>query len=200
MDAALRDLGELIAASLGEAVTSTEVSTGELVIHAEANQIVKVLTYLRDDANCRFKLLVDVCGVDYPENEQRFEIVYNLLSLTHNSRVRVKIATDEETPVPSVIGVFSSANWFEREIWDLLGVYFTDHPDLRRLPRSVAEPKAHVRAHLGHRLDARRAERGRGRRGRGCVPRARREPHRRVRGSDPPGRRTDLRAHVPDAV
>ena len=111
MDAALRDLGELIAASLGEAVTSTEVSTGELVIHAEANQIVEVLTYLRDDANCRFKLLVDVCGVEYPENEQRFEIVYNLLSLTHNSRVRVKIATDEETPVPSVIGVFSSANW-----------------------------------------------------------------------------------------
>ena len=133
MDAALRDLGELIAASLGEAVTSTDVSGGELVVHAKADQIVKVLTYLRDDANCRFKLLVDVCGVDYPENDLRFEIVYNLLSLTHNTRVRVKIATNEDTPVPSVIGVFSSANWFEREIWDLLGVYFTDHPDLRRL-------------------------------------------------------------------
>ena len=78
-------------------------------------------------------MLIDVCGVDYPEREQRFEVVYNLLSLKHNQRIRVKVATDEETPVPSVVGVFSSAGWYEREAWDLYGIFFSDHPDLRRI-------------------------------------------------------------------
>lgn len=133
MNAALKDLAELVTVSLDEVVTSADVRGGELVIHARAQHIVKVLTYLRDDVNCQFGLLMDICGVDYPEKAQRFEIVYNLLSLTHNTRIRIKIFTDENTPVPSVIGVFSTANWFEREIWDLLGVYFTDHPDLRRI-------------------------------------------------------------------
>jgi NADH-quinone oxidoreductase subunit C len=92
-----------------------------------------VLTYLRDQPNCQFKMLVDLCGVDYPEREQRFEVVYHLLSLKHNQRIRVKVATDEATPVPSVTGVFGSANWYEREVWDMYGIYFADHPDLRRL-------------------------------------------------------------------
>ena len=94
---------------------------------------MRVLTYLRDQPNCQFKMLVDVCGVDYPEREQRFEVVYHLLSLKHNQRIRVKVATDEVTPVPSVTGVFGSANWYEREVWDMYGIYFADHPDLRRL-------------------------------------------------------------------
>jgi NADH-quinone oxidoreductase subunit C len=92
-----------------------------------------VLGFLKDDANCRFQQLVDICGVDYPEREERFEIVYNLLSVTQNQRVRVKVATDEATPVPSATGVFRSAGWFERETWDLFGVFFSDHPDLRRI-------------------------------------------------------------------
>ena len=133
MDAALKDLGELISASLGDVVTDVHFQNGELVVLARRDSIAKVLTYLRDDANCQFKTLMDVCGVDYPGEEERFEVVYNLLSLAHNLRVRVKITTDEDTPVPSVISVFNSANWFEREAWDMYGIYFSDHPDLRRL-------------------------------------------------------------------
>jgi NADH-quinone oxidoreductase subunit C len=78
-------------------------------------------------------MLVDVTAADYPEREERFEIVYNLLSLSHNQRIRLKTSTDENTPVPSVVGLFSAAGWFEREVWDMFGVFFTDHPDLRRL-------------------------------------------------------------------
>jgi len=89
--------------------------------------------FLRDDPNCQLKQLVDICGVDYPEKRERFCIVYNLLSLVHNQRVRIKVWTDEEEPIPSALEVFRSANWYEREIWDLFGVYFSDHPDLRRL-------------------------------------------------------------------
>jgi NADH-quinone oxidoreductase subunit C len=92
-----------------------------------------VLIYLRDQPNCQFKMMVDLCGVDYPEREERFEVVYHLLSLKHNQRVRVKVTTDEGTPVPSVTGVFGAANWYEREVWDMYGVYFAEHPDLRRL-------------------------------------------------------------------
>ncbi len=133
MDAALRDLGELISASLGDAVSDFHVRNGELAVEVKRDSIVKVLSFLRDDVNCQFKLLVDICGVDYPSEEERFEVVYNLLSLTHNIRVRVKITTDEDTPVPSVIDVYNSANWMERETWDMYGIYFTGHPDLRRI-------------------------------------------------------------------
>ncbi|MBY0430201.1 MAG: NADH-quinone oxidoreductase subunit C, partial [Rhodospirillales bacterium] len=80
-----------------------------------------------------FKQLMDLCGIDYPQREQRFEVVYHLLSMKHNQRIRVKAPTDEDTPVPSVTGVFSAANWFEREAWDMYGIFFADHPDLRRL-------------------------------------------------------------------
>ncbi len=133
MEAALKDLGELIAVSLSDSVASTEVAHSELVLHARRDSIVKVLTFLRDDVNCQFKQLVDVCGVDYPEDEERFEVVYNLLSMTHNIRVRVKVRTNEDEPVPSVLGVFNAANWFEREAWDMYGIFFSGHPDLRRL-------------------------------------------------------------------
>ena len=133
MDLALKDLGDYVAEALPQEVLGTEIELDELMVRARRDLIVKVLTFLRDDVNCRFQQLMDLCGVDYPEREKRFEVVYNLLSLTHNMRVRVKVETDEETPVPSVSGVFSSATWWEREAWDLFGIYFSEHPDLRRI-------------------------------------------------------------------
>ena len=133
MTQALRDLGEFIAAQQPAAVTRHEVRHNELMMWTARSQIVRLLTFLRDDSNCLFKLLVDICGVDYPDREERFEVVYNLLSLKHNQRVRVKLTTTEDDPVPSVAGVFKTANWFEREAWDMFGVFFADHPDLRRI-------------------------------------------------------------------
>ena len=133
MNQALQDLGEFISTAMPRDVVAAEQILDELVITARAGSIVKLLTFLRDDTHCQFRQLVDLCGVDYPERDERFEVVYNLLSLSHNQRIRVKIAADEETPVPSVSGVFSAAGWYERETWDLYGIYFSDHPDLRRL-------------------------------------------------------------------
>jgi NADH-quinone oxidoreductase subunit C len=129
----LKELGDQIAAGLPADVIQTETVRGELILWAERSAIVRVLTFLRDDPRLLFKQLVDLCGVDYPDRAERFEVVYNLLSIKHNHRVRVKVAANETEPVPSVTGVFSSANWYERETWDLFGVYFSDHPDLRRL-------------------------------------------------------------------
>ena len=133
MDEGLKELGDHVAASLPGAVTGTSIALQELMLQVDAAQVVKVMTFLRDDANCQFRVLVDICGVDYPERGQRFDVVYNLLSLTHNQRIRVKVRTDEDTPVPSVTGVFATAGWFEREAWDMYGILFTGHPDLRRL-------------------------------------------------------------------
>ena len=133
MDQALQDLGETIRAALPADVTGATVFKGELMIDVPAGSIVKVLAFLRDNPDCLFRQLVDLCGVDYPERAQRFDVVYNLLSLRHNQRIRVKVQTDEFTPVPSVAGIFSCANWFEREAWDLYGILFSDHPDLRRI-------------------------------------------------------------------
>jgi NADH-quinone oxidoreductase subunit C len=130
---ALAELGAYVAAAQPDKVSASSVANGELTLQAPATEVVKLLTFLRDDANCQFKQVISVCGVDWPQRERRFDVVYNLLSLTHNQRIRVKVETDEATPVPSVTGVFSSANWYEREVWDLLGVMFADHPDLRRL-------------------------------------------------------------------
>jgi NADH-quinone oxidoreductase subunit C len=133
MDLALRDLGEYIADSLKEDVLESRLVNDELVLCARRESIVRVLTFLRDDVNCQFKLLVDVCGVDRPQREERFDVVYNLLSLTQNNRIRVKVTVGEDVPVPSATRVFSSANWWEREAWDLFGIPFSDHPDLRRI-------------------------------------------------------------------
>ncbi|MDP6787208.1 MAG: NADH-quinone oxidoreductase subunit C [Rhodospirillales bacterium] len=133
MDLALQDLGEYIAAALPQEIVETQLDHDELSLVTQRGAVVSVLTFLRDDVNCQFQQLLDVCGVDFPGREQRFEVVYNLLSLTHNRRIRVKVRTDEETPVPSATGVFSSANWWERETWDLMGILFSDHPDLRRI-------------------------------------------------------------------
>jgi len=129
----IEEIGAQIAEGLGAAVLSTEVVNGELTVNAERDSIVKTLTFLRDNVNCQFKQLMDVCGVDYPERENRFDVVYHLLSMTQNTRVRVTVQTDEATPVPSACSVFNSASWFEREAWDLYGIFFAGHPDLRRI-------------------------------------------------------------------
>jgi NADH-quinone oxidoreductase subunit C len=129
----LRELGSYIASALPTAVLGTEVRGGELSVRVHRSAIAKVLTHLRDDSNCQFSQLIDICGVDYPDNDERFEIVYHLLSMKQNQRVRIKLTADEESPVPSVSAVFPCANWFEREAWDMYGVFFSDHPDLRRI-------------------------------------------------------------------
>jgi NADH-quinone oxidoreductase subunit C len=133
MSAHLQELGEHVAASLGSAILDRQIAYGELTVVAEAQKIIEVLRFLRDDPRCLFVSFVDICGVDYPGRERRFDVVYHLLSPRHNARIRVKVETDEVTPVPSVIDVFPAANWFERETYDLYGVMFTDHPDMRRL-------------------------------------------------------------------
>ncbi len=133
MSEALRELGDYIAKALSEEVTGSAVALGELTVRIHRPAVVRVMTFLRDDSNCQCKCLMDVCGVDYPERDERFEVVYNLLSLNHNLRIRVTLSCDAETPVPSVTSIFSSAGWWEREAWDLYGIYFSDHPDLRRI-------------------------------------------------------------------
>ena len=133
MAEALNVLADLVRGKLAPDLVGAEVKLGELTVLVSRPAIVKVLRTLRDDSDFRFTVLVDLCGVDWPEREQRFDVVYHLLSLTRNQRIRVKVMTDEDTPVPSVTGVFSSAGWYEREAWDLYGILFSDHPDLRRL-------------------------------------------------------------------
>lgn len=127
------DLLEYVTDRIGPALVDSKVKNGELTLRVDRDQIVKVLTFLRDDPNCQFKQLMDIAGVDYPERVRRFDVVYNMLSLTGNMRVCVIVETDEETPVPSATELFSSAGWFEREAWDLYGIFFSDHPDLRRI-------------------------------------------------------------------
>ncbi|MFN3855443.1 MAG: NADH-quinone oxidoreductase subunit C [Phreatobacter sp.] len=129
----LEDLGETICAALPQAVTGARVAYGELTLEADAAQILAVLKHLRDDPACLFRNIIDICGVDYPGREKRFDVVYHLLSPKWNRRIRVKVQTDETTPVPSATEVFPGALWFERETYDLFGVLFTGHPDLRRL-------------------------------------------------------------------
>ena len=133
MDNALRELGEHITSSMNEGVMGTAVDRGELVVRASALHIAPLLLLLRDDSACQFKVLIDICGVDFPERSERFEVVYHLLSLTHNQRIRVKLEINEESAVPSVASIYSAASWFERETWDMYGIRFTDHPDLRRI-------------------------------------------------------------------
>jgi NADH-quinone oxidoreductase subunit C len=130
---ALEELLATLEPVLGEALLGKAIAHGELAITVTAASVARVLTYLRDEPALMFKELVDLCGVDYPERERRFDVVYHLLSMHHNARIRVKVETDENTPVPSVAEVFPTANWFEREAWDMYGILFSDHPDLRRL-------------------------------------------------------------------
>ena len=131
--ARLHELGRAILADAPGLALSAHVAFGELTVTAPAQKIAELLSVLRDNRNLEFGLLVDLCGADYPERTRRFDVVYHLLSLTKNARVRVKIETDEDTPVPSVVSVFPNADWYEREAFDMFGVFFDGHPDLRRI-------------------------------------------------------------------
>jgi len=133
MEEKLQTLAEHVSAALSDAVLATEIRAGELCCRVEREALSRVLQFLRDDPRCGFTVLCDICGVDYPDRPLRFEVVYNLLSMRHNQRIRLKVSTDEEQPVPSAVDLFSCAGWWEREAWDLFGIYFADNPDLRRI-------------------------------------------------------------------
>jgi NADH-quinone oxidoreductase subunit C len=129
----LVDLAAHIEDRMPDAVRSTQIHVGELTVLAERDHILPLLRFLRDDQQCNFETLIDICGVDYPERAQRFDVVYHLLSMRKNKRLRIKIRTDETTPVNSAIVVYPAADWFEREAFDMYGILFNGHPDLRRL-------------------------------------------------------------------
>jgi NADH-quinone oxidoreductase subunit C len=129
----LEALAEYIEGANAAAVLSCEQVHGELIFTVRRESLRRFMTFLLNDANCDFKMLISICGADYPEREERFDVVYHLLSLKHNHRIRVKVRTGESTPVDSVSGIFSAANWYEREVWDMYGILFDGHPDLRRI-------------------------------------------------------------------
>jgi NADH-quinone oxidoreductase subunit C len=133
IDTSLEELAEALKAAIPRAVISVTIAYGELTIAVRAEAIIDVLTHLRDAPNCLFKSFIDLCGVDYPSREKRFDVVYHLLSPKYNRRIRVKLEVDERTPVLSAVEVFPAADWFEREAYDLYGILFSGHPDLRRI-------------------------------------------------------------------
>jgi NADH-quinone oxidoreductase subunit C len=133
MDKALNKLGTYLTGKLGPKLVGSQVALGELTIEVKRDAIPEVIALLRDDERCRFGCLIDICGVDYPEREERFDVVYHLLSPWLNHRIRVHTKTDEGSPVPSIVTLFPAANWFEREAYDLYGILFDGHPDLRRI-------------------------------------------------------------------
>jgi NADH-quinone oxidoreductase subunit C len=129
----LEDLARHVEGLLDGKLLGRHITLAELTVVVAPDQIVPVLTALRADTQCQFEQLIDICGVDYPEREKRFEVVYHLLSPRRNQRIRIKLETDADTPVPSVVGVFPAANWYEREAYDMYGILFSGHPDLRRI-------------------------------------------------------------------
>ncbi|MCM2292168.1 NADH-quinone oxidoreductase subunit C [Allorhizobium sp. BGMRC 0089] len=133
MSESLQELASYIADKAAGLISGTKLEFGELTVTTSAEQIMALVTFLRDDARCGFISIIDVCGVDYPARADRFDVVYHLLSPKQNCRIRVKLATNEHKAVPSICPIFPGADWFEREAWDLYGVMFTGHPDLRRL-------------------------------------------------------------------
>lgn len=133
MSEALNDLAAYIREKKGDKIQDAVVAFGELTLSVDAADIVAVLTFLRRDVQCQFVSFIDISGADYPARVKRFDVVYHLLSPRQNQRIRVKVQTDEETPVPSVTDVYPGADWFEREAYDLYGILFSGHPDLRRL-------------------------------------------------------------------
>lgn len=129
----LSDLGDHIASSMPDAVRRFEVRRGDLVLYVERDSIVALCEFLKTDSTCLFETLIDLCGVDFPERGRRFEVVYHFLSMRMNQRIRIKISTDEDTPVPTLVHLHPSAEWFEREAFDMYGIRFAGHPDMRRL-------------------------------------------------------------------
>ena len=133
MHGTVEDLRTAAADLLGAAVTAKVVARGELTLNVARDQIVPVLTRLRDDPALRFEVLIDICAVDYPARALRFDVVYHLLSMRLNQRIRLKVETDTDSPIGSAVDVFPAANWYEREAYDMCGILFTGHPDLRRI-------------------------------------------------------------------
>jgi len=133
MSEALNELATYLSGKLDGRIHDAGVAFGDLTIHTQPGDLIDVLEFLRDDIQCRFVSIIDICGADYPAREKRFDVVYHLLSPYQNLRIRVKVRTDEDTPVPSATAVYPGADWFERETYDLYGVLFTGHPDLRRI-------------------------------------------------------------------
>ena len=129
----LQALGDTVTALLGDRVIGQVISYDELTLTVHRETIVDAIRLLHDDAGTAFISIIDVCGVDYPERDERFEVVYHLMSPTRNNRIRLKLSTDADTPVPSITGIFPGADWFERETYDLYGILFSGHPDLRRI-------------------------------------------------------------------
>ncbi|AVA21109.1 NADH-quinone oxidoreductase subunit C [Rhizobium sp. LEGMi198b] len=133
MSEALNELATYLTEVRGTLISSSEIKYGELNVTTTAANVVALLTFLRDDAKCGFVNLTDICGVDWPQRPDRFDVVYHLLSPKKNLRIRIKVPVAEDQPVPSACSVYPGADWFERETWDMYGVLFTGHPDLRRL-------------------------------------------------------------------
>lgn len=133
MDEGLHKLAAHLGDRFGEKLLASDIALGELTIEIGRNDLPEVIAFLRDDPLCRFGCLIDICGVDYPQREERFDVVYHLLSPWLNQRIRVRVKTDAATPVPSIVSLFPGADWFEREAYDLYGILFTEHPDLRRI-------------------------------------------------------------------
>lgn len=133
MSEALRELAGLIEGKQSDAVVSTEIATGELSVSVTLSGLKDFIDFLKADRNCRFSTLVDITAVDYPSRGARFDMVYHFLSMYQNQRIRVKVAVRDDDVVPSITASFPAANWFEREVYDMYGILFSGHPDLRRL-------------------------------------------------------------------
>ncbi|MFB2552311.1 NADH-quinone oxidoreductase subunit C [Ensifer soli] len=133
MSEALNELSTYIRESRSSLVEAAVIAHGELTLSTTPAGVVELVTFLRDDPRLGFVSFIDVCGADYPQRPSRFEVVYHFLSPTKNERIRVKLACAEDEPVPSITGVFPGADWFEREAYDMYGILFTGHPDLRRI-------------------------------------------------------------------
>ncbi len=133
MKESLEELGDYLKQKLATQLEAFDVRHGELCVLVQRDALLKVMAVLHDDVNCMFRMLVDISGVDYPARPERFEVVYQLLSTRHNQRIRIKVTTDEETAVPSITSIYPAAGWYEREAWDMYGIYFSGNPDLRRI-------------------------------------------------------------------
>lgn len=133
MSEELKELGEHIAASIENDIHGWRIEHGELTVDARADRIAQVMLFLRDDALTRFLVMIDLCGVDYPQRSKRFDVVYHLLSMHNNTRIRVKARVGEDQTIPTITNVHPCADWFEREAFDMYGIIFSGHPDLRRI-------------------------------------------------------------------
>ncbi|AGB70781.1 MULTISPECIES: NADH-quinone oxidoreductase subunit C [Rhizobium] len=133
MSEALNELAAYLTEVRSALISSSEIKYGELTVTTTTENVIALLTFLRDDAKCGFVNMTDICGVDWPQRVERFDVVYHLLSPKKNLRIRVKVPVGEDQPVPSACGIYPGADWFERETWDMYGVLFTGHPDLRRI-------------------------------------------------------------------